>query len=151
MKRRKQPSACEDELRAKAAERTANPAYRDPAKRQFWLDEFIRVRRECFGIVSLSAVPDNKLMWSHYASAHTGFCVGLDSQKIMDVPAPLEMVEYVDDYPDWDYLDPKMVDSGARDEFIRQTQARSPLARRTRPRSDAEAPYPLLSVRSHPS
>lgn len=35
-----------------------------------------------FGIVSLSAVPDDLLMWAHYGDAHRGFCVGLDVEAL---------------------------------------------------------------------
>lgn len=33
-----------------------------------------------FGVLSLSAVRDNPLMWSHYAHGHHGFVVGFDDQ-----------------------------------------------------------------------
>ena len=32
----------------------------------------------CVGILSLSATPDNLLMWAHYAEGHTGFVLMLD-------------------------------------------------------------------------
>ncbi len=32
----------------------------------------------CVGILSLSATPDNLLMWAHYAKGHTGFALMLD-------------------------------------------------------------------------
>ncbi len=35
-----------------------------------------------FGIVSLSGVPDDLLMWSHYAEAHHGYCVGLSAPAL---------------------------------------------------------------------
>jgi hypothetical protein len=34
-----------------------------------------------FGIISLSAVPTEPLMWSHYADSHKGFVVGFDSKN----------------------------------------------------------------------
>jgi len=45
------------------------------------------------GLFSLSSIPDNILMWSHYSFNHTGFVVGLDSESLMD--------KY-----DFDYIDP---------------------------------------------
>lgn len=30
------------------------------------------------GICSFSTIPDNTLMWSHYADQHRGFCIGMD-------------------------------------------------------------------------
>jgi hypothetical protein len=38
-----------------------------------------------FGVLCLSAVEDNHLMWSHYASNHRGFCVGIDEQELLKV------------------------------------------------------------------
>jgi len=34
------------------------------------------------GILSLSSVWDNLLMWSHYADKHQGFCIGYKEEKI---------------------------------------------------------------------
>ena len=45
------------------------------------------------GLFSLSSVPDNILMWSHYALNHTGFVVGFDSESLCN------------DY-DFDYIEP---------------------------------------------
>jgi Protein of unknown function (DUF2971) len=45
------------------------------------------------GLLSLSSVPDNILMWSHYSSNHTGFVVGLDAKSLFE------------DY-DFDYIEP---------------------------------------------
>ncbi|NQU31591.1 MAG: DUF2971 domain-containing protein [Bacteroidetes bacterium] len=36
------------------------------------------------GLLSLSSIPDNILMWSHYSFNHTGFVVGLDSKSLME-------------------------------------------------------------------
>src|ERR1035438_5644436 len=33
------------------------------------------------GILSLSAINHSILMWSHYASGHTGFVIGFDSER----------------------------------------------------------------------
>jgi len=35
------------------------------------------------GLFSLSSVPDNILMWSHYSSNHQGFVVGFDSKALL--------------------------------------------------------------------
>jgi hypothetical protein len=33
-----------------------------------------------YGILSLTAIPNNDLMWSSYADCHEGFCVGFDTR-----------------------------------------------------------------------
>ena len=45
------------------------------------------------GLFSLSEVPDNILMWSHYSRNHTGFVVGYSTKSLQD------------DY-DFDYIEP---------------------------------------------
>ncbi len=45
------------------------------------------------GLFSLSSVPDNILMWSHYSYNHTGFVIGFDSSSLLN------------DY-DFDYIEP---------------------------------------------
>lgn len=45
------------------------------------------------GLLSLSSVKDNILMWSHYANNHSGFVIGLDSASLS--------TEY-----DFDYIEP---------------------------------------------
>ncbi|RLD55499.1 MAG: hypothetical protein DRJ01_16580, partial [Bacteroidetes bacterium] len=36
------------------------------------------------GLFSLSSVPDNLLMWSHYSFNHTGFVIGFDTKSLLD-------------------------------------------------------------------
>lgn len=37
---------------------------------------------EYVGVLSLSILPDNILMWSHYSGGHTGFVLGFDAQHL---------------------------------------------------------------------
>jgi hypothetical protein len=68
-----------------------------------------------FGILSLSQVPDNVLMWSHYAADHKGFVLGFDAtnphfderRSEADDLRHLRRVGYTDDRPkgplnEWD-------------------------------------------------
>jgi hypothetical protein len=47
---------------------------------------------ECVGVLCLSAVPDNILLWAHYAEAHQGVCLIFDST--VDFFAPAQEVQY---------------------------------------------------------
>lgn len=38
----------------------------------------LQARLSSIGVLSLSAAPTNMLMWSHYASQHSGFCLGFE-------------------------------------------------------------------------
>ena len=39
-----------------------------------------------YGILSLSMTWKNILLWSHYADCHKGFCIGLDKNKLCQLP-----------------------------------------------------------------
>lgn len=53
------------------------------------------------GLFSLSSIPDNILMWSHYSYSHSGFVVGFDTESLM-VDYDFDYIEpivYQNDYP----------------------------------------------------
>jgi len=37
------------------------------------------------GVISLTSKPDNILMWSHYSNSHSGFCIGFDSNVLLQL------------------------------------------------------------------
>lgn len=55
--------------------------------------EQLRKWDSIIGLLSLSKIEDNILMWSHYSLNHTGFVVGFDTESL------------INDY-DFDYLEP---------------------------------------------
>src|SRR3990172_9979437 len=65
--------------------------------------EFPSAVSKYFVILSLSRIPDNVLMWSHYADSHRGFLIGFDSDHDFLKSGPskpyfgLKDVEYSDD------------------------------------------------------
>ena len=71
-----------------------------------WGKEYIA---KYFGIFSLTRFPKQIVMWSHYADAHKGFCVGFDVDKLKQyfeqkfketgTVISLDKVEYSKDYP----------------------------------------------------
>lgn len=46
------------------------------------------------GLFSLSESPNNALMWAHYSKNHTGFAIGLNSERIME-NSYFEFVDYI--------------------------------------------------------
>ena len=52
-----------------------------------------------FGIVTLAEQPDNYLLWSHYSSSHTGFCVGFYSGALKLLEGWLYPVSYDTELP----------------------------------------------------
>ena len=51
------------------------------------------------GICSLSRVPDDILMWSHYADSHEGFCIKLLDDETNKFIARAQEVSYSVSYP----------------------------------------------------
>ena len=51
------------------------------------------------GICSLTRVPDDILMWSHYADSHKGFCIKLLDDENEPFIASTFPISYSDDYP----------------------------------------------------
>jgi DUF2971 family protein len=76
------PERKEREVLWEAREALKKGLYRDPENIRKHRLEFQECRFNSFGIFSLSEVPENILMWAHYADSHRGFCVGFDFQKI---------------------------------------------------------------------
>ena len=72
--------------RKKEAERMAKIMYAnrdDPARREEFRKSIAENMNKTVGILSLSAVNNNPLMWSHYADSQSGFCVGFDTQELL--------------------------------------------------------------------
>ncbi len=51
------------------------------------------------GIFSLTRIPDDILMWSHYADSHKGFCIKLLDDEKERFIARAQPISYSDDYP----------------------------------------------------
>jgi len=47
-----------------------------------------------FGLICLSEVPDDILMWSHYTKGHTGFVIGFDTANEFFAQPPVHQVDY---------------------------------------------------------
>ena len=55
---------------------------------------------DIYGVLSLTAVKDNILMWAHYSNDHHGFCVGFDSIKLFEYfGGGGGKINYEDNYP----------------------------------------------------
>jgi len=67
------------------AKRLSKEMYRnrnDQSRLKSFRQEIIKSLCDSYGIFSMSSSCNNKLMWSHYANSHSGFCVGLDGTKL---------------------------------------------------------------------
>ena len=73
------------------------------------LEQFAQDYRKKHGVLSFSTVKDVPMLWSHYADAYSGFCVGVDLDQLMNVlkeyfyntgnPFQEAWVKYVNEFP----------------------------------------------------
>jgi hypothetical protein len=73
---------------------------------QFRSEERIKNFNKTFGILSLTKESNNVLMWSHYASSHTGFCIGYDTKMLWSqTQGRIGPVMYDDKFPEYGLFD----------------------------------------------
>lgn len=82
--------------------------HRDPNTWESLRQEFLRKVQNDVGICCLSRVPDNILMWSHYACDHEGYCIEFEASDEVPVFGEAQPVIYSDSYPviDWFKTEP---------------------------------------------
>jgi hypothetical protein len=68
------------------------------------------------GVLCLTVDPKDLLMWAHYASSHTGLCLGFDSNHApFDEARP---VKYLSERPSLSGLDPTRLDARAVEDVL---------------------------------
>lgn len=82
--RRDRPDLNEQE-RNKLASEKIKMLENNPKERRRRENNIVEITKNKFGICAMSAVRDDILMWSHYASNHSGFCVGLNKSKLYEI------------------------------------------------------------------
>jgi hypothetical protein len=77
-----------------------DPGLRDTDRKAF--DEFRSRLTDYFGAIGffcMSEVPDDLLMWSHYADSHKGFCIGFERRETNPLGSQAAPVSYRPGYP----------------------------------------------------
>ena len=82
----------ERKRRAKEMAKTVYRNREDPKRREAYRNATVEEIDSMAGILSLAAIRDQTLMWSHYADGHRGFCIGIDSQKLLHFAERLSYV-----------------------------------------------------------
>jgi len=85
--------------RAEAEKKIREGQHKDPVHQKEFLIRFQNNKIFKLGILCLSEVPDNILMWSHYAEGHQGFCLQFENTDIR-----AQKVKYAESYPEANYL-----------------------------------------------
>lgn len=73
----------ERKRQAKEMALTAYSNREDPKRREAFRKVTADEMDSMAGILSLAATREQTLMWSHYADGHRGFCIGIDSKKLL--------------------------------------------------------------------
>lgn len=98
--RNKWQDISEDELLKRATERFKTGGFGTDEYWRNFHQQFKKDTNEKFGICSLTSKNNNLLMWSHYANAHKGFCIGFDKFELFDATqGVLGRVIYTDSFP----------------------------------------------------
>ena len=84
--------------RAEAEQKIREGHHKDPVHQNEFINRF-QSKIFKLGVLCLSEVPDNILMWSHYADGYKGFCLQFENTDIR-----AQKVKYTDLYPEVNYL-----------------------------------------------
>jgi len=103
------PNASEQDIDQMARKRYRTARLHDPDYHVQWRQRILEAKYRKFGVCTLSGVRNSILMWSHYADAHRGFCVGIDVDKLdqfcddlaekQSLGTDMQRVEYYPMYP----------------------------------------------------
>lgn len=98
-----------------------------PQFREMALDIIMKALNRTIGILCFSEVPDNILMWSHYASNHTGFVIEFDENqsffgqrsKENGIRRCVRKVRYSNERPQFTFFDSSLSDDENLDRWIK--------------------------------
>lgn len=85
----------EDEVKS----RLADMKYKNPDFIEKYKNEILHSNKKVSGILSVTPINDNILMWSHYANSHKGFCVGFNSIELFNYLGGGGEVNYEQHFP----------------------------------------------------
>lgn len=76
-----------------------------------------------FGVLSLTANPNNEDMWEKYGNSHKGFCVGFDTGKLFEAESMGGgEVQYSDELPTIDFINDDFKTKHIKNIFFKETK-----------------------------
>ena len=93
------PLASEQQAVAAATKLYKEGKHEDPEMLSQLRNDFTDMCTRRVGIYCLSEVPDSILMWSHYASSHTGYCIEFKASDTTPCFGEAQQVNYSETYP----------------------------------------------------
>lgn len=95
------PDISESELHVRAYEQQKEGWYKNPDHlKEINNIQINKIKKEV-GVLCLSSVEDNFLMWSHYSNSHTGYCIGFNPEQLYNGvdQGTLSKIEYTKEIP----------------------------------------------------
>ena len=78
------PQLNKDEIKEKAKSQL-DKINNDSSHLKWFKKHYVDVNYDKFGICCLTPNQKNLLMWAHYSDNHKGFCIGFDTNKILEI------------------------------------------------------------------
>ena len=101
------PDLSETELHQYVYEAQQKDLLFDPNHRDFVKKDVRNSIEKFFGIFCLTSNENNFLMWSHYSNSHTGFCVGFNTEILIDtLKCIIGPIDYTDIIPKFKFYEP---------------------------------------------
>ena len=97
--RRRYPESGDDEITAQAVSYYLGGRYRNPETWEELRNHSIQHLANNIGLYCLSSKPDDILMWSHYGSGHSGFCLKFKATAYTPFFGRAQEVQYSEDLP----------------------------------------------------
>lgn len=100
--RRRNPVSGSDHITAQAVSIYLEGRLRDPERLEELRKDLLQHLANNIGLYCLSSKPDDILMWSHYGSGHSGFCLKFEATANTPFFGRAQQVQYSEDFPSID-------------------------------------------------
>lgn len=98
------PASGDDQIIAMASSLYLEGTHRDPERAEELRKTLLQGFANNIGLYCLSSKPNDILMWSHYGSGHSGFCLKFEATANTPFFGNAQKVRYSENYPKVDYF-----------------------------------------------
>ena len=98
------PASGDDQIIAMASSLYFEGRHRDPERLEELRKDLLQRLANNIGLYCLSSKPNDILMWSHYGSGHSGFCLKFEATANTPFFGNAQKVRYSENFPNIDYF-----------------------------------------------
>lgn len=102
--RLRNPASGDDQIIAMASSLYLEGRHRDPERTEELRKTLLQRLANNIGLYCLSSKPNDILMWSHYGSGHSGFCLEFEATANTPFFGNAQKVRYSENFPNIDYF-----------------------------------------------